>query len=415
MPTMKAIIITIGDELLIGQVVDTNSTWIAQQLNTIGIDVYRRVAVGDVHEDILKALKEAEQSADIILTTGGLGPTKDDITKYAINEYFGGTLVMNEEILKQVTDFFTKLKRPMLESNTQQAMVPDNCTTIKNKNGTAPGMWFERNGKVFVSMPGVPFEMKAMMKDEVIPRLKKLVKSQFIIHKTVQTAGIGESFLAEKIKDFENALPANIKLAYLPNLSLIRLRLTGHGDNETKLNEQLTLLQKELAKQVGEFVFWLEDEPIEQVVGKLLKQNNATLSTAESCTGGYIAHRITSVPGSSQYYIGSVIAYANEIKENMLGVKIDTIGKYGAVSEETVLEMAKNVREIMKTDYSLAVSGIAGPDGGTPEKPVGTIWVALADKDGVTAKKYFFNRMRMQNIELTTNYALLMLIRKLKN
>jgi nicotinamide-nucleotide amidase len=411
---MKAIIITIGDELLIGQVVDTNSAWIAQQLNSIGIDVYRRIAVGDVHEDILKALKEAEQSADVILTTGGLGPTKDDITKHAVNQYFGGILVMNSAILKQVTAFFTQLKRPMLESNIQQAMLPDNCIPIHNKNGTAPGMWFERNGKVFVSMPGVPFEMKAMMKDDVLPRLKKSVKSQFIIHKTVQTAGIGESFLAEKIKDFENALPSNVKLAYLPNLSLIRLRLTGYGDDEVKLNEQLTTLQKELVKQAGEFVFWLEDEPIEQIVGKLLKQKNATLSTAESCTGGYIAHRITSVPGSSQYYIGSVIAYANEIKENMLGVKIETIEKYGAVSEETVLEMATNVRREMKTDYAIAVSGIAGPDGGTPEKPVGTIWVALADKDGVTAKKYFFNRMRMQNIELTTNYALLMLIRKLK-
>ncbi len=412
---MKASIITIGDELLIGQVVDTNSAWIAQQLNSIGIDVYRRVAVGDVHEDILGALKEAEQSADIILTTGGLGPTKDDITKHAVNQFFGGILILNEDILKQVTSIFEQLKRPMLESNTQQAMVPDNCTPIQNKNGTAPGMWFERNGKVFVSMPGVPFEMKAMMKDEVLPRLKKLVKSQFIIHKTVQTAGIGESFLAEKIKDFENALPANVKLAYLPNLSLIRLRLTGHGDDETKLNEQLTSLQKELAKQAGEFVFWLEDEPVEQITGKLLLQNHATLSTAESCTGGYIAHRITSVPGSSQYYIGSVIAYANEIKENMLGVKIATIEKHGAVSEETVVEMATNVRRLMKTDYAISVSGIAGPDGGTPEKPVGTIWVALADKDGVTAKKYFFNRMRLQNIELTTNYALLMLIRKLKN
>jgi len=410
---MKATIITIGDELLIGQVVDTNSTWMAQQLNAIGIDVYRRIAVGDVHEDILNVLQEAELSSDIILTTGGLGPTKDDITKHSLNQYFGGKLVINKEILDEVTSFFTRLNRPMLESNTLQAMVPDNCTAIHNKNGTAPGMWFERYGKVFVSMPGVPFEMKGMMVDEIIPRLKKLVKSQFIIHKTVQTAGIGESFLAEKIKDFENALPANVKLAYLPNLSLIRLRLTGHGANEATLSKQMIALQKELATQVGEFVFWLEDEPIEQITGKLLLQNKATFSTAESCTGGYIAHRITTVPGSSQYYIGSVIAYANEIKENMLGVKIDTIEKYGAVSEETVLEMAKHVRKEMKTDYAIAVSGIAGPDGGTPDKPVGTIWVGLADKDGVTAKKYFFNRARMQNIELTCNYALIMLIKKL--
>ncbi len=408
MQTIKASIITIGDELLIGQVIDTNSAFIAQELNKIGVWVNRRVAVGDVYEEIWKALDEESNSSDVILITGGLGPTNDDITKPLLAEYFGGKLVMHEETLAHVTYLFEHVfKRPMplLESNRKQAEVPDVCTVLKNDVGTAPGMLFEKNGKIFISMPGVPTEMKFLMHERVLPLLKQKFDLPYIGHKTLLTAGIGESFLAERIKDFEKTLPSNIKLAYLPNHGMVRLRLTAQGEKELVekvLNENFTVLKK----QVEDVMVIDEDISFEVLLGRLLKEKNKTVSTAESCTGGYIAHLITSVAGSSDYFKGSVVSYDNSIKENVLHVSNETLNSVGAVSEETVEQMIKGIMKIMSTDYAVAVSGIMGPGGGTTEKPVGTVYIAVGNNNITEIKKFNFRFDRKRNIELTAINAL---------
>jgi nicotinamide-nucleotide amidase len=408
MQKIKASIITIGDELLIGQVIDTNSAWIAQHLNTIGIWVNRRVAVGDVREDIWKALDDEGSVSDIILITGGLGPTKDDITKPLLCDYFGGKMIMHEETLAHVTYLFEHVfKRPMplLDVNRKQAEVPDVCTVLKNDVGTAPGMLFEKNGKIFISMPGVPNEMKFIMENRVLPLLKNKFELPYIGHRTLLTAGIGESFLAERIKDFENALPKNIKLAYLPNHGMVRLRLTSQGEKETtekELNNTFEILKKEVADVMAID----EDISFEILLRRLLKEKNKTVSTAESCTGGYIAHLITSVAGSSEYFKGSVVSYDNSIKENILNVGDDTLKTYGAVSEETVKQMVKGILEIMQTDYAVAVSGIMGPGGGSEGKPVGTVWVAVGNTERTETKKLYFRFDRKRNIELTAINAL---------
>ncbi|HMH20315.1 MAG TPA: competence/damage-inducible protein A [Puia sp.] len=407
MNKVLASIITIGDELLIGQVVDTNSAWMAQELNKVGIWVGHRVAVGDVREDILNALDQESKRSDIILITGGLGPTADDITKPLLAEYFGGKLVVDEGALANVKYIFSKvLNRPMIERNLQQAEVPDTCTVIPNRRGTAPGMWFERNDRIFVSMPGVPHEMKGMMSDTVLPALQRHFTLPFISHRTLLTAAIGESWLAEHIKTFESALPPFIKLAYLPNYGMVRLRLTAWGEDPAATDLELQRQFDTLRGLVAEWMVIDEDISLQAALGKLLKEKGQTLSTAESCTGGYIAHLITSIPGSSHYFKGSVVSYANEIKEDLLGVDPGVIASAGAVSEEVVTQMVRGALALLHTDYSIAVSGIMGPDGGSPEKPVGTVWIAVGNAEKTLTQKFFFRFDRQRNIELTAVNAL---------
>ncbi|HWB24321.1 MAG TPA: CinA family nicotinamide mononucleotide deamidase-related protein [Chitinophagaceae bacterium] len=404
-------IITIGDELLIGQVVDTNSAWMAQQLNKAGIWVQHRVAVGDVKEDIWNALDEEGNRSDIILITGGLGPTADDITKPVLCDYFGGKMVLHQPTLDHIMYLFEvvfKRTGPLLERNRNQAMVPDVCTVLSNVNGSAPGMLFEKNGKIFISMPGVPHEMKGIMTDHVLPLLKEQYRLPYIAHRTLITFGIGESMVAERIQHWEEALPPFIKLAYLPNYGLLRLRLTGNGEKalvDAAMEEAFnTLKGLVLPEMIAD-----EDISMQQITGKILLQQGKTLSTAESCTGGYIAHLITSVPGSSAWFYGSVVSYDNSVKQHLLDVKEDTLQSVGAVSEETVREMVTGVLKAMKTDYAVAVSGIMGPDGGSPEKPVGTVWMAAGNGDSIEARKLHFRFDRAKNIELTALNALNML------
>jgi nicotinamide-nucleotide amidase len=405
-----ASIITIGDELLIGQTIDTNSAWMGQELNKLGIWVKRRVAVGDVWDEIWNALDEESRQAQIILITGGLGPTADDITKPLLAQYFGGRMIVDEGALQNVKNIFEKyIKRPMLEVNLKQAEVPDVCTVIENKRGTAPGMWFEKEGTVFISMPGVPNEMKGMMMDFVLPRLPKIFPLKGVVHRTLLTAGIGESYLADRIKDFENALPHHIKLAYLPNAGMVRLRLTGTGNDENEIIGTVDALFLELQSQLQDVMVINEDKTLEEAIGIMLTKYEKTVATAESCTGGYISHLITSVPGSSRYFIGGIVSYDNSIKENVLGVNPDTLDNYGAVSEETVWQMATAAKELMKTDYAIAVSGIMGPGGGSAEKPVGTVWVAVAGRSTTTTKKFQARYDRYRNIEVTAINALNML------
>lgn len=408
-PAIYASIITIGDELLIGQVVDTNSAWIAQELNKAGIWLRRRISVGDSKEEIVNALNTEMKAATIVLITGGLGPTADDITKPVLAEYFGGKLVMDKGALENVQQIFARLNRPMIERNMKQAEVPDVCTVIPNKRGTAPGMWFEKDGNIIVSMPGVPHEMKGMMTDYVIPRLQQYFTFPFIDHRTLLTAGIGESFIAEKIQDWENTLPSNFKLAYLPNYGMVRLRITGSDSNNERLQQQLNASFNALKTYVKEWLVVDEDIPLAKVIGKLLKEKKATVSTAESCTGGYIAHLITSFAGSSDYFKGSVVSYANEVKENVLHVKQEILLTDGAVSEATVRQMVTGVMAAMHTDYAVATSGIMGPGGGTPDKPVGTVWIAAGSRNRIITEKFHFRYDRERNIEMAAIYALNML------
>ena len=402
----QAVIITIGDELLIGQVVDTNSAWMAQELNKAGIRVARRVAVGDIWEEIWQALDEEQQHAGIILITGGLGPTADDITKPLLCKYFGGQMTVNEAARQNVLNIFTRLNRPIIERNLLQAEVPDNCTVIQNKRGTAPGMWFEKNGKIFVSMPGVPHEMKGMMEDDVIPELCKHFTFPHIIHRTLLTAGVGESFLADLIQDFEQKLPVHIKLAYLPNYGMVRLRLSATGFNKDETTKEIDGLFETLQSLVKEYLVTNIDEPLERTVGKILMEKNRTMCTAESCTGGYIAHLLTSIPGSSQFYDGSVISYSYKAKEDLLQVDKTILETKGAVSEEIVTQMAKGALKNIGSDYVIAVSGIMGPGGGMPDKPVGTVWVAIGNKEKIIAQKLSFRFDRTRNIQLTAANAL---------
>ena len=401
----QATIITIGDELLIGQVIDTNSAWMAQELNKAGIRVVRRVAVGDVWAEIWNALDEEQQHADIILITGGLGPTSDDITRPLLCKYFDGKMIVNEDALQNVLDIFTKLNRPIIERNLLQAEVPDTCKVILNKRGTAPGMWFEKNGKIFISLPGVPHEMKGMM-DEVIPELCRHFTFPHIAHRTLLTAAVGESFLAELVKDFEAILPAHIKLAYLPNYGMVRLRLSSTGMNKESIDNEIDGLFIQLQLLVKEYMVTNMDEPLEKLIGRLLTDKGKTLCTAESCTGGYIAHLLTSIAGSSKFYDGSVISYSYKAKEDLLQVDKNILETKGAVSEEIVTQMAMGALKNIGSDYVIAVSGIMGPDGGMPDKPVGTVWVAIGSKNKIEAKKLSLRFDRTRNIQITATTAL---------
>ncbi|MCE7060160.1 competence/damage-inducible protein A [Dyadobacter sp. CY343] len=402
----RAEIITIGDEILFGQIIDTNTQWIGTQLTDIGIRPTRKTSVGDNKQDILSAFTEASQRASVIIVTGGLGPTRDDITKHTFCEYFGTELEINQDALALVTSFFAKRGRVMTELNIQQAALPKNCTYIPNLWGTAPGMWFEKDNVVYVSLPGVPYEMKNLMEHEILPRLKAKFSTTIIQHKSIRTIGIGESFLAEKIADWETALPEHIKLAYLPHFGQVRLRLTGTGTDQAMLDRDLQAQVSAVTPLIEEFIFGYDLDELETVVGSLLKENNATLGTAESCTGGYVASRITSVSGSSQYFEGSVVSYSNAVKMNVLGVKQETLLEFGAVSEQTAREMAEGARKVLNTTFAIATTGIAGPDGGTPDKPVGTVWIACATPNETFTQLLSLRNDRKINIELTSSYAL---------
>jgi len=401
-----ASIITIGDELLIGQTIDTNSAWMAQQLNAMGIWVHRRVAIGDVREAILEALEKEGAVSDIVLITGGLGPTADDITKPVLCEYFGGKLVRDEATYLQVMEFFESRGLPTLQRNVDQALVPDVATVLHNTRGTAPGMWFEKDGKIYVSMPGVPHEMKGLMSDHVLSRLQEYFKTPAIVHQTLLTSGMGESFIAERLTHFEAGLPPHIKLAYLPSYGLLKLRLTAFGIDKLSTAAALSIYFHQMKELLTDITVADDDLPIGEVLGKLLKEKGKTVGTAESCTGGFIAHNITLVPGSSAWYKGSVVSYANEIKSGLLGVKQETLQANGAVSEAVVREMARGALQQLKTDYIIAVSGIMGPDGGTPEKPVGTVWIAAGSAKELVTVKHQLRYDRLNNIQMTATYAM---------
>jgi len=402
MKQIKAEIITIGDEILYGQIVDTNSQWICTHLDELGIKIVRKVTIGDIESHILNSFSAAEKEADLILITGGLGPTNDDLTKPCLAKYFNSKLVMHEEALAQLKGFFDKRGFELNDLNRKQAELPDNCTMIPNPLGTAAGMWFEKGGKVFISMPGVPHEMKNMMLEELLPRVREFFKPEEIIHKLIKTAGIGESWLAEKIEDWEKTLPEHIKLAYLPSPGIVKLRLTGSGKSAEVLENEIDAEIERLKPYAGKYIFGYNKDTLEEAIGEILKSRNQTLAVAESCTGGFLSHQITSIPGSSDYFKGGIIAYSNEIKVSQLGVLRDTIQKYGAVSEETVAEMANRVREKYNADIGIATSGIAGPGGGTPEKPVGTVWIAYADGEETHTRKLQLVQDRLVNIRYST-------------
>jgi nicotinamide-nucleotide amidase len=410
MKTILAEILAIGDELLYGQTADTNSHWISGELDKAGIKVIRRTTVGDNETDILAAFAEAEKRADIILITGGLGPTSDDLTKPCLAKYFNCELKIHEEALAEVTEFFRSRGRELTELNRQQAALPSACIKITNPIGTAPGMWFDKDDKVFMSMPGVPHEVKKMMTEQVIPRLKTKYTLPVIHHTIIKTIGIGESFLAEKITPWEKALPKNFKLAYLPGLGEVRLRLTSTGRSNEQLEAEARALARQLEAIIGQYIYGYGEGPIEEVIGGILREKKLTLAIAESCTGGYLSHLITSVPGSSDYFLGSLVPYAYPIKMRQLGVKPETLEKYGAVSKPTIIEMANVVRAKFNADIGVATSGIAGPGGATPDKPVGTVWIGYSDKHQTVTRKLQLSTDRMLNIRYASN-AVLNLIR----
>ncbi len=395
---MKAEIITIGDEILIGQIVDTNSAWIAEQFNIHGIEIFQITSVHDDKKHILEAIQNAAKKVDIVVLTGGLGPTKDDITKNTLCEYFGSKLVLHEPTLEHIKNRFVKRNIDINKLNRDQALVPDNCTVLYNHLGTAPGMWFEKDDTIFVSLPGVPFEMKYLIENEVLPRLEKTGKTKAIYHKTILTQGIPESMLAIRIEDFENNLPANVKLAYLPSPMSVRLRLSATGDDKNELEKLVEAEAGKLQQIIPEAIYGYGNETMAEAIGKMILPQRKTLAVAESCTGGLVSHLVTSVPGCSAWYKGSVTAYSNEVKEKILGVKTETLINFGAVSEETACEMATGVRKVLNADFAVATTGIAGPDGGTPEKPVGTVWIAVATDNTVKAKKFTFGDNRERNI-----------------
>lgn len=410
MKVVRAEIIAIGDELLYGQIVDTNSHWISQELDLRGVKVVRKTTVGDDRKDILAAFSAAESRADLVLITGGLGPTQDDLTKPLMAEYFGCPVEENPEAVAAVTEFFKKRGREITPLNILQGHLPSCCTYVPNEVGTAPGMWFEQHDTYWMSMPGVPHEMKKLMEDFVLPKLPELFELPVIVHRMIKTVGIGESWLADLIRDWENALPRNIRLAYLPSLGHVKLRLTGFGTDKREIEEAIAQQIGLILPKINEYVYGYDGETLETAVAKLLTTKKKTVALAESCTGGYISHLMTSIPGSSSYFQGSVVPYHNQFKSAIIGVKESTLENFGAVSEETVKEMAEGVRSLFRSDIGLASSGIAGPDGGTDLKPVGTIWIACAFGDLVQTKKLQLTQDRLLNIQLTA-VAVLNLLR----
>lgn len=411
--SVRAEIITIGDEILFGHILDTNTQWIGNELTAIGILPARKTSVGDKYEEIMEAFTRAFERYEVVIVTGGLGPTRDDITKQTLCDFFGTELEIHPEALQQVTEFFAKRGREMIESNRLQAALPKNCRYLPNYWGTAPGMWFEKDGKVLVSLPGVPYEMKELLTHSVLPGLKQAFELPSIHHFTVRTIGIGESFLAEKISSWEDSLPAHIRLAYLPSFSGVKLRLTGYGKADL-IDPELEAWAEKLTPIVGEYIYGYGEVEIEEKVGELLKGGNFTLATAESCTGGYVAHRITSVPGASQYFEGTVVSYSNKVKAEILGVPMEYLNDFGAVSEQVAVAMAEGVRDRLKSSFGLSTTGVAGPGGGSDEKPVGTVWIACAGPSGTVARKLQLGNLRDVNIQLTTAHVLNLLRNELK-
>lgn len=411
---MLAEIITIGDEILIGQIVDTNSAWIAATLNDHGIRVKQITSVSDSKDHILEALEAASQRAELIIITGGLGPTKDDITKKTMAEYFGVGFRRDEEALENVKRIFTRSNRPVLAINEQQADVPQNAVVLQNQNGTAPGMWFEAGKQVYVSLPGVPFEMKYLIEEEVLPRVKSHFKLSAIVHHTILTAGLGESFLAEVIADIEDSLPAYIHLAYLPKLGQVRLRLSAYGLEGDTLSTEIQKHVAEIIARIPEYVIVSEDIPLEVAAMNLLEEKNLTLTVAESCTGGFLSHLFTQHSGASSVFLGGAVTYSNELKERLLNVQHSTLQSFGAVSEETVIEMANGACRNFNSDYAIAISGVAGPGGGTEAKPVGTVWVAVSGKTKTITHKYSFSGRRTQNIERAAINSIVLLLKLVK-
>jgi nicotinamide-nucleotide amidase len=412
---MTAYIITIGDEILIGQITDTNSAWMAQQLNLQGIRIVGKMSVGDVHNEIIHALDYALHAADLVLITGGLGATKDDITKKSLVEFFGSQLVWHQETYDRMEKIFQKYGRTVNEMNKNSCFMPSNAQILTNDRGLAPAMWFEENKKVVVSMPGVPYEMQILMTNRVLPKLKASFPMSPIVHRTILTAGEGETMLAEKLDAFEEKLPENVKLAYLPSLGTVRLRLTARGDDEAALNQQLDVLKTELISVVDYAVAGFDDDTMPIVIGRMVKERGLKIGFAESCTGGYMSHLITSVAGSSEYFEGTIVAYAYDLKEKLLNVSSETLNTEGAVSESCIKQMVAGALETLNVDVAVAVSGIAGPGGGTPDKPVGTIWLAVGDKNSIKTVQINMDRGRSKNIEYAANVGLNLLRKFLLN
>ncbi|HCQ29267.1 MAG TPA: competence/damage-inducible protein A [Flavobacteriales bacterium] len=408
MKKVTACIVTIGDEILIGQTLDTNSQYIAKLLVEIGVSVEKMLTIPDTHEAIFSTLTHCIENYDITLTTGGLGPTSDDITKKTITDIFGAKLILNQDVLQDVKELVERKGRTLTVNNKQQALVPENCEVLRNKRGTAPGMWFNRNGHILVNMPGVPFEMKGLI-EQVIPKIKETFSLPVIVYKMVYTIGIPEAVLATKLEQWEKQLPSFIRLAYLPSPGRVKLRLQAQGDNKAELEKQIDKEIEKLFAIIPEYIYSTEKENLSEVLGDLLRNKKLTLATAESCTGGYLAHLITSISGSSDYYKGSIISYSNEVKMNLLDVSPKVLETQGAVSEPVVIQMAKAVAQKLNTDCSIATSGIAGPTGGTPEKPVGTVWIAVYYKGEIITKKYVFTTNRSINIELASLMGMNML------
>jgi nicotinamide-nucleotide amidase len=412
---MRAELLTIGNEILIGQITNTNAVWMAQQLNLIGVNVIHMSSVADDSQAILSALDNAKSRADIVLITGGLGPTKDDITKKTLCEYFGTNLILNEDVLKDVTNFFLKRNREVAEINRKQAEVPKGCMVLRNKQGTAPGMWIEKDDVIFISMPGVPYEMQGIMTDLVLPEIKKRFKLPFIYHKTILTQGIGESLLSELISDWEdNMTKMNLSLAYLPAPGMVRLRISSLGENEDALRNTIDAEVEKVKPIIEKYIYGYEEygteQPkMEEILGQLLSEKGLKLALAESCTGGYISHLITSVPGSSAYFNGCIVPYHNEFKNSLLKVNFSVFEQHGAVSEACVTAMVKEVQNVFNADVAIAVSGIAGPGGATAEKPVGSTWIAVAYGDRVVQKYFVFGDNRQRNIQMAAMNAMNML------
>ncbi|MCY1634100.1 competence/damage-inducible protein A [Marinifilum sp. D737] len=408
---MQAEIITIGDEILIGQVVDTNSAWMAKELSKYGIGVSKITSISDEADDIVKTIEAAMKRSPLVLMTGGLGPTNDDITKKTLSDYFGMKLIQDDELYQKIQDRLAKYGIPMNRFNREQALIPDRARIIPNDFGSAPCMWFEKDKRILVSMPGVPFEMKGIMQNGLIPAITDHFVTSEIVHKTIMTDGIGESVLAQMLSDWEGNLPQDMKLAYLPSPGKVRLRLSITGDSKPELEKMVDAEVQKLKKILPDNIFAYDDIAIEERIAELLLEKGKTLGTAESCTGGYIAHLITSHAGSSAYFKGSVVSYSNEIKENVLGVNSKDLEEFGAVSQEIVEQMATGARKVLNTDYAVATSGIAGPDGGTDEKPVGTVWIALAGDFGVRSEKLELYKVRERNIKVSA-FKVLNLLRK---
>ena len=408
---MTATILTIGDEILIGQVVDTNSAFIAQSLDKIGIDIHEFLSISDDRQHILGALAQLQDQVDLVVITGGLGPTKDDITKHTFCDYFNDILVRNEEVENHIVNLFEKiLNIPATQVNKDQALVPSQCIVLKNENGTAPGMWMKKGNTVFIALPGVPYEMKAIVTNVIIPKVVTEYKRPYIIHKTILTYGMGESMLADKIADWENNLPTFIKLAYLPNAGKVRLRLSGRGTDKAILEKAIEENVTSLTKIIGEIIVGFDDnETLEVVVGRLLSRKNKTLATAESCTGGKIAQVLTAIPGASKYFKGSIVAYDKAVKTEVLGISEETIKKHSVVSAQVAEEMATNIRRLLKTDFGIGVTGNAGPTSDDTNEAIGIIFIALATADGVASQRFSFGQPREKVIDRTVNKSLEML------